>query len=70
MREESIKRRKDKCMKGQRQSNNAVIATLYDVISRRTGECRDGARTVSSSAKKRIKDVFDYVRGDGKLSEP
>jgi hypothetical protein len=28
-------------------------------------ECRDGARTVSSSAKKRINDVFDYVRGDG-----
>jgi hypothetical protein len=28
-------------------------------------ECRDGARTVSSSAKKRIKNVFDYVRGDG-----
>ncbi|MDR0603410.1 MAG: hypothetical protein LBG80_03795 [Bacteroidales bacterium] len=28
-------------------------------------ECRDGARTVSSSARKRINDVFDYVRGDG-----
>jgi hypothetical protein len=28
-------------------------------------KCRDGARTVSSSARKRIKNVFDYVRGDG-----
>jgi hypothetical protein len=49
---------------------NAGIACsdrTNEVEPRPNEECRDGARTVSSSAKKRINDVSDYVivKGDG-----
>jgi hypothetical protein len=56
--EESTKAQKDEGMKA------ITNLTRYSIDAMLCKECRDGARTVSSSARKRINNIFDYVRGD------